>query len=186
MTRIALAIFALALVAPASFAQGGKTVSSPLSFKMKSIDGKEIDLTGYKGKVVLFVNVASECGYTSQYAGLQKLYEELSKDGLVIVGVPSNEFGGQEPGTEEQIKKFCDTRYKVTFPMTAKVQVNGAGQTPLYKFLTSKETNPKHAGEIRWNFEKFLIGRDGTVLARFASDVEPEDLAEPIRKALGK
>jgi glutathione peroxidase len=179
-------LLALALVAPASFAQGGKTVSGPLRFKMKSIDGKELDLASFKGKVVLFVNVASECGYTSQYAGLQKLYEELGKDGLVIVGVPSNEFGGQEPGTEEQIKKFCDTRYKVTFPMTAKVEVNGAGQTPLYKFLTSKETNPKHAGEIRWNFEKFLLGRDGQVLARFASDVEPEDLADPIRKALGK
>ena len=111
-----------------------------LDYKMKTIDGKELDLAGFKGKVVLFVNVASECGYTGQYAGLQKLHESLGKDGLVIVGVPSNEFGSQEPGTNADIKKFCETNYKVTFPLLAKVVVKGAGQVPLYKHLTSKET----------------------------------------------
>lgn len=161
-------------------------VSTPLFFKMKSIDGKEIDLSQFKGKVVLFVNVASECGYTGQYAGLQKLHEEFSKDGLVVIGVPSNEFGGQEPGSNEDIKKFCETKFKVTFPLLAKVVITGKGQTPLYDHLTSKETNPKFAGHVRWNFEKFLIGRDGQVIARFASDVEPDssNLRDPIRKAL--
>jgi glutathione peroxidase len=159
-----------------------------LDFKMKAIDGKELDLAGFKGKVVLIVNVASECGCTPQYAALQKLYEEFGKDGLVVLGVPANEFGQQEPGTNEQIKQFCTTRYKVTFPMTAKVVVKGPGQTPLYKHLTSSATNPKHAGEIGWNFEKFLIGRDGQVVARFGSGVEPDasELLDALRKALGK
>lgn len=157
-----------------------------LRFKMKSIDGKEVDLAQFKGKVVLFVNVASQCGYTGQYASLQKLYEKHNKDGLVIVGVPSNEFGGQEPGTNAEIAKFCEKNYKVTFPMLAKVVVQGEGTTPLYKYLTSKESG--HGGAVEWNFEKFLIARDGKVTARFKSDVEPdaEELVKAIKKELEK
>src|SRR5262245_3820418 len=126
----------LATNAPMAFA-GGKNVQTALDFKMKSIDGKEVDLASYKGKVVLFVNVASECGYTPQYAGLQELHTKFAKDGLVVVGVPSNEFGGQEPGSNADIKKFCETNYKVTFPMLAKVNIKGKNQTPLYKHLTA-------------------------------------------------
>jgi glutathione peroxidase len=185
VATLALALSFLSLGATPVFAQKNKTA---LDFKMKSIDGKELDLARFKGKVVLLVNVASECGYTGQYAGLQKLYEDFHKEGLVVVGVPANEFGKQEPGTNADIKQFCTTKYKVTFPMLAKTIVAGPGQTPLYKYLTSKTTDPEHAGPVRWNFEKFLIGRDGQVLARFASDVEPEanELVAALRKALGK
>jgi glutathione peroxidase len=168
--------------------KGGKKVPQVLNFKMTSLDGKAVDLSKYQGKVVLFVNVASECGYTGQYAGLQALHKKYGKDGLAIVGVPSNDFGKQEPGTNQQIAEFCKKNYGVEFDMLAKVTVDGEGQCPLYKFLTSKDTNPKSAGRVRWNFEKFLIGRNGEILARFASDVEPdsEDMQRPIRDALAK
>ena len=156
-----------------------------LKFKMKSIDGKEIDLAQYKGKVVLFVNVASQCGYTDQYAGLQKLYAKHEKDGLVIVGVPSNEFGAQEPGSNDEIAKFCEKNYKVTFPMLAKVVIKGKDSCPLYAYLTSKESGK--GGPVEWNFEKFLIGRDGKVAARFKSDVEPDDaFVKAIKSELDK
>ncbi len=166
--------------------QGAAKVPPVLNFKMTSLDGKTTDLAQYKGKVVLFVNVASECGYTPQYKSLQALYAKYGKDGLVIVGVPSNDFGAQEPGTNAQIAAFCKQEYGVTFPMLAKVVVKGNGQTPLYKFLTEKDSNPKFAGPVRWNFEKFLIGRDGAVIGRFASDVDPDsaDFQKAIRDAL--
>jgi glutathione peroxidase len=168
--------------------KGGKKVAPVLNFKMTGLDGKAVDLTQFQGKVVLFVNVASECGYTPQYQGLQALYKKYAKDGLVIVGVPSNDFGQQEPGSNQEIAEFCKKNYGVEFPMLAKVVVKGDGQAPLYKFLTSKETNPKLAGPVRWNFEKFLIGRDGAVVARFASDVEPEseDFERALRNELAK
>lgn len=150
-----------------------RKVTTPLNFKMKGIDGKEVDLATYKGKVVLFVNVASRCGYTKQYTGMQELFNKYSKDGFVLIGVPANEFGKQEPGTDEQIAEFCKTNYGVTFPVLSKVVVKGPGITPLYQFLTSKETNPKFSGDIRWNFTKFLIGRDGTVVGRFEPGIEP-------------
>jgi glutathione peroxidase len=158
----------------------------PLDHKLEGLDGKELDLGQYKGKVVLLVNVASECGYTPQYKGLQGLHDTYSKAGLVIVGVPSNDFGKQEPGSNAEIKKFCDTNYKITFPMAAKVVVKGDKKAPLYKFLTEKETNPKFAGEVGWNFEKFLIGRKGEVVGRFKSSVEPdsEQLASAIKAEL--
>lgn len=163
-------------------------MSSPLEFSLKTIDGKDAPLSQYKGKVVLLVNVASKCGKTPQYKDLQKLYEEFGNNGLVVVGVPANEFGKQEPGTNEQIKEFCETKYKVTFPMMSKIVVKGQGIDPLYNYLTSKETNPKFAGPITWNFEKFLIGRDGTVIARFAPGVNPQsaDVRDAIQKALGQ
>jgi glutathione peroxidase len=148
--------------------------TTALSHTLKDIDGKDLDLASLKGKVVLVVNVASKCGFTKQYTGLEALYQKYKDQGLVIVGLPSNDFGGQEPGSEEEIKTFCSTTYGVTFPMTAKVTVKGPDKHPVYKALTDG-TGP-FAGEVKWNFTKFLIGRDGeTLVGRFASGVKPED-----------
>ncbi len=162
--------------------KGDKKVAPVLNFKMKDIDGKEVDLSRYQGKVVLFVNVASECGLTPQYKELQALHEKYGKGGLAIVGVPANEFGAQEPGSNEEIKKFCSTEYKVKFDMMGKVVVKGKGICPLYKFLTSKETNPKFAGDIQWNFTKFLIGKNGEVINRFEPRIKPD--AAEVTKAI--
>jgi glutathione peroxidase len=180
---------AAAAVILAGCAAGGigedKKVSSPLDLKVKSIDGKDLDLAKYKGKVVLVVNVASKCGFTPQYEGLQALYAKHEKDGLVVLGVPSNDFGKQEPGTEADIQQFCQTNYKVTFPMTSKVVVKGADKTELYKVLTAATPDK---GEVAWNFEKFLIGRDGKVVARFKSAVAPDspELTKAIKAELDK
>lgn len=162
---------------------------TPLTGTMKDIDGKDFDLAKLKGKVVLFVNVASECGLTPQYKGLQELYEKYEKDGFVIVGVPANEFGAQEPGTDAEIKKFCTGKYKVTFPMLSKVVVKGKDITPLYKTLI--EATPDKDGKVKdvsWNFEKFLVGKDGKVAARFSPRTEPkaEDLNKAIKAELEK
>ncbi len=161
-------------VAPAQNKKGDAKVSPALQFEMKDIDGKKVDLARYKGKVVLIVNVASECGYTPQYKQLQALYAKHSKDGLAVLGFPCNDFGGQEPGDEAKVKAFACGRYKVEFDLFSKVKIAGDDACPLYKFLTGKDTNPKFAGKVQWNFEKFLIGRDGTVVGRFASDVDPD------------
>jgi glutathione peroxidase len=134
--------------------------------------------------VILLVNVASKCGLTPQYKQLEALHEKYGSDGLVILGVPSNDFGRQEPGTPEQIRSFCDKNYGVKFDLLEKVPVNGEEAAPLYKFLTSKETNPKFAGPIRWNFTKFLISRDGQVVARFEPPVKPD--SPPVVKAIEK
>jgi glutathione peroxidase len=149
-------------------------VPKVLQFKMKNIDGKEVDLASYQGKVVLIVNVASECGYTPQYKPLQALYAKHAKEGLVILGFPCNDFGDQEPGNDAKVKEFACNEYNVTFDLFSKVKILGNDACPLYKFLTTKDTNPTFAGPVRWNFEKFLIARDGTVVARFASDVDLE------------
>ncbi|HWB08463.1 MAG TPA: glutathione peroxidase [Pirellulales bacterium] len=141
---------------------------------MKSLGGKEVDLSKYKGKVVLMVNVASKCGLTPQYEGLEELHEKYADQGLAILGFPANEFGKQEPGTDVEISEFCQENYGVKFDMFSKVVVKGEGQCPLYKFLTSKETDPDFAGDITWNFEKFLVGRDGKIVKRFAPKVAPE------------
>jgi glutathione peroxidase len=187
LLHAAAAVIALAGCAAVGTGED-KKVTGPLDFTLKDIDGKDLELSKFKGKVVLLVNVASECGYTPQYEGLQDLFTKYEKDGLVVIGVPANEFGKQEPGTDEEIKKFCSTKYKVTFPMTSKVVVKGKDQIALYKFLTSKETNPDHAGEVGWNFEKFLIGRDGQVAGRFKSAVAPnsETLTKAIKTELDK
>ena len=160
--------------------------ASVYDFTLNSIDGKPVPLSDFKGKAVLLVNVASRCGYTPQYTALEALYEKYKDRGFVIVGIPANNFGGQEPGTNEEIKTFCKSKYSVTFPMMAKVSVKGDDITPLYAFLTDKMANPKTGGEIGWNFTKFLIGPDGKVLARFDSEVEPDakDLTSAIEKAL--
>jgi glutathione peroxidase len=157
LTCLALALLIAAPSArPAEKEKGEKKMVPPvLAFKMKSLDGKEVDLAKYHGKVVLFVNVASQCGLTPQYKGLQALHDKYAARGLVIIGVPANEFGKQEPGTDAEISQFCTSNYGVKFDMLSKVVVKGDGICPLYKFLTSKETNPKFAGEIKWNFTKF-------------------------------
>ncbi|HEX4130904.1 MAG TPA: glutathione peroxidase [Pirellulales bacterium] len=141
---------------------------------MKSIDGKPVDLAKYKGRVVLIVNVASQCGYTDQYANLEGLYGKYKGQGLAVLGFPANEFGQQEPGTNAEIAQFCRKNYGVDFDMFSKVAVEGDGIVPLYAYLTSPKTNPKFAGPITWNFEKFLIGRDGQVVARFDPGTSPE------------
>jgi len=178
------AMFAFVVAAPA--ADKETKVSGPLDFKVKDIDGKELDLSKFKGKVVLFVNVASKCGYTPQYEGLQALHDQYGKEGLVIIGVPANEFGKQEPGSDADIKSFCTTKYKVSFPMVSKIVVKGEGQHPLYTYLTSKESNPNFAGDIGWNFEKFLINRQGEVVGRYKSKVAPDskELTGAIEKEL--
>lgn len=161
---------------------------SVLDFKMKDIDGKDVKLNKYKGKVLLVVNTASKCGYTEQYAGLQNIYDKYNAKGFYVLGFPANNFGGQEPGTAEEIKEFCTTKYKVTFPMFAKVSVKGEDQDPLYKFLTQKETNPAFAGDITWNFNKFLVDRKGKIIARFTSKDAPESekVVAAIEKELSK
>jgi glutathione peroxidase len=146
-----------------------------LDFKMKSLAGKDVDLGQYKGKVVLIVNVASKCGLTPQYKQLESVYEKYSKDGLAILGFPCNQFLQQEPGTAQQIEEFCRLNYGVTFPMFAKVEVNGENACPLYKYLKTLSTAPKGPGDISWNFEKFLVDRSGKVVARFAPRTKPDD-----------
>jgi len=155
-------------------------------FTLNSIEGQTTPLASFKGKVVLLVNVASRCGFTPQYAGLEALYEKYKDRGFVIVGIPANNFGAQEPGSNQEIKTFCTSKYHVTFPMMAKVSVKGSDITPLYAFLTDKAANPKTGGEIGWNFTKFLMGPDGKVIARFDSEVEPDskDVTSAIEKAL--
>jgi glutathione peroxidase len=157
----------------------------PLSGTMKSIDGADVDLSSYKGKVVLVVNVASRCGATPQYAGLQGLYEKYKGDGFVVLGFPANDFGAQEPGSDEQIKDFCSSKYDVTFPMFSKIAVKGPEKAKLFAVLT-ESADP--AGDIGWNFEKFLIGKDGQVAGRFKTRVSPDDpgLVEAIEAALAK
>lgn len=152
------------------------------------IDGKNVNLSEYKNKVVMFVNTASECGYTPQYQGLQAIYDKYKDRGFVILGFPANNFGGQEPGSNEEIKEFCTLKYKVTFPMFAKLSVKGDDQHPLYKYLTSKETNPEFAGDITWNFNKFLANEKGEIIARFSSKETPEskEVIKSIEDALDK
>ena len=156
------------------------SASSIHEFTMNNIDGQATPLASMKGKAVLVVNVASQCGYTPQYTGLQTLYEKYKGQGLVIIGVPANNFGGQEPGTNEDIKQFCSRKYSVTFPIMAKVSVKGEDKTPLYQYLTST------GGEVKWNFTKFLVGKDGKAIQRFESGVSPDspELAAAIEKAL--
>jgi len=157
----------------AARADGQKPVPPALNFKVKDIDGQDVDLSRYQGQVVLVVNVASFCGNTPQYATLQKIYEQYKNQGFVVLGFPANEFGKQEPGTNAEIKEFCSAKYHVTFPMFAKLVVKGEGQAPLYRFLTDKQTNPQFGGDIEWNFAKFLIGRNGQVVARFPARTDP-------------
>jgi Glutathione peroxidase len=159
---------------------------SVLDFTMKDIDGNDVKLKKFKGNVLLIVNTASKCGYTPQYESLQAIYEKYKDQGFYVLGFPANNFGGQEPGSNEEIKEFCTSRYKVSFPMFAKISVKGDDIDPLYKFLTDKETNPNFGGEITWNFNKFLIDRKGNIVARFTSKDKPdsEEVTQAIEKYL--
>ena len=175
MLRVLITVCSLGLVAAMLFA-----ASSVHEFTMNDIDGKPAPLAAYSGKVMLVVNVASKCGYTPQYEGLQALYSKYKDKGLVVVGFPANNFGGQEPGTNEDIKTFCSRNYNVTFPMYSKISVLGADQAPLYGFLT------QGSGPVKWNFTKFLVGKDGKVLQRFESKITPDsaEMTQAIEKAL--
>lgn len=153
--------------------------------KLRALDGQELPLAPYKGKVVLVVNVASRCGLTPQYAGLEKLHQQFRDRGFSVLGVPCNQFAAQEPGSEEEIREFCTLNYGVTFPLGSKMDVNGASRHPLYRLLAGE--GAEFPGDITWNFEKFLVGKDGRVLARFSPRTPPEDpaLVAAIEKALG-
>ena len=189
---IALAATAVVAAGPVAFAEQAQPQvksempASPLSYTMKSLDGKDVDLSQYKGKVVLVVNVASECGLTGQYAPLQRIHDKYKDQGFVVLGFPCNQFGGQEPGSADEIKTFCTKNYGVTFDLFEKIDVNGEKAAPLYKTLTATPTKPVGAGKITWNFEKFLIGRDGQVVGRFTPRTEPSDLEATIEAELAK
>ncbi len=193
---VTLALSLLLASAGLSFADEGAAtpptdntkVGPALRFKANDIKGKEVDLAKYDGEVVLFVNVASKCGNTPQYAQLQELHEKYKRKGLHVLGFPANEFGCQEPGTNEEIKDFCKTKYEVDFDMFSKVVVKGEGTCALYEYLAAQDTKPKGAGDISWNFEKVLVGRDGKVAARFAPGTKPDapEVVEAIEAELKK
>ena len=153
-------------------------------FDARTIDGKPVKLSAYEGKVLLIVNTASACGFTPQFGGLEKLWERYKDQGLVVLGFPSNEFGGQDPGSNDEIASFCQLNYGVSFPMMAKVEVNGRGAHPLYQWLTKEAPGFLGTQAIKWNFTKFLIGRDGRVIKRYAPQDAPEKLAGDIEAAL--
>jgi glutathione peroxidase len=166
---------------------GAKTMPSSLyDFSVDTIDGAPKSLGDYRGKALLIVNVASQCGLTPQYKGLEQLHEAYARRGFAVLGFPANEFGAQEPGDNQEIKEFCTTRYAVTFDLFAKVKVKGPGIHPLFAYLTGKDTNSGFAGDIKWNFNKFLVGRDGQVRARFEPKVEPTspEVTEAVERAL--
>ena len=188
MKRSAICLLTAALSASAilGLRADDKAPKSVLDFKVKDIDGKEVDLGAFKGKTLLVVNVASKCGLTEkQYGSLGKLHEKYKELGFEILAFPANNFGKQEPGTDTEIKEFCSAK-KVSFKLFSKISVQGNDIHPLYKFLTAKETNPKFAGDIRWNFDKFLVSPKGEVVARFEPKADPlaKDVTEAIDKAL--
>jgi glutathione peroxidase len=162
-------------------------MTTAYDFEQKTIDGEPKSLADYRGKALLLVNVASKCGLTPQYTGLEELYRGMKDRGLLVLGFPCNQFAGQEPGTEAEIKQFCSTSYDVTFPLFAKLDVNGAARHPLYAWLTAQPTQPDGPGDIKWNFGKFLIDRQGNVAARFSPTTSPTspDVVEAIERVLG-
>ncbi len=178
---VAVYIFGLAGKSSPHAAPNEKSI---YEFTMKDIDGNNVKLDKYQGNVLLIVNTASKCGYTPQYEGLQKIYDKYKAQGFYVLGFPANNFMGQEPGTESEIKEFCSSKYKVTFPMFAKISVKGEDQHPLYNYLTNPQTNPNSAGEVSWNFNKFLIDRQGSIVARFGSKETPE--SEALTQAIEK
>lgn len=166
-----------------------KPVPDVLKYKMKSLAGEDVDLSKYQGKVILMVNVASKCGFTPQYTGLEAVYKKYQAKGLVVMGFPANNFGAQEPGSDKEIAEFCDSRYGVTFPMFSKISVKGADIDPLYKHLIAQpQAKTKETGDVGWNFEKFLIGKDGKVVGRYRSRTAPEanELVQAIEAELAK
>jgi glutathione peroxidase len=180
MTRVIAPLLFSLLFCAAAVMGGDKSI---YDFTLNSIDGQPTPLAAYNGHVVMLVNVASRCGFTPQYTALESIYEKYKDRGFVIVGIPANNFGSQEPGSNQEIKTFCSSKYSVTFPMMAKVSVKGEDKTPLYQYLT---TTPKTGGEIQWNFTKFLVGPDGQIVARFEPKVTPDspEVTAAIEKAL--
>jgi glutathione peroxidase len=178
MKMMILGMMAVAgLFAVRAEAEPSTQPTGPLDFTVKDIDGHDVNLGDYKGKVVMIVNVASKCGNTPQYKALEEMYQANKDKGFVIIGFPANNFGHQEPGTDSEIKTFCTSKYEVTFPMMSKISVKGEDKAPLYQYLTSTDTDGKFGGEIDWNFAKFLVGRDGQVVARFKAKTKPTDPA---------
>lgn len=181
LASLAVAAAVLAAVLPRVVAAGtadeAKKPASVLDFKVQDIDGKVVDLAKFKGEVLLIVNTASQCGNTPQYAGLEAMYGKYKGQGFSVLAFPANEFGHQEPGSNLEIRQFCSAQFNVTFPLFAKIVVKGPGIHPLYQFLTSPESDPKFAGEIGWNFDKFLVDRKGEVIARFKAGEKPESPA---------
>jgi glutathione peroxidase len=192
-TTNAARIGALALLAAAAFTGAfmppaftkDKPATGLLAFTMKNIDGDEVPLSKYRGKVLLIVNVASECGYTPQYKDLEALYRKYKDRGFMILGFPANNFGAQEPGTDQEIKKFCTTTYDVTFDMFSKISVKGDDQHPLYKLITS---DPAYGGDVKWNFQKYLVDKEGNLAGKYLSKVTPmsDELTSAIEKALSR
>jgi glutathione peroxidase len=174
LSLAASAVLALSVTVVASAKDRDLPPSGVLSYTMKDIDGKDVPLAKYKGKVLLIVNVASRCGNTPQYKPLETIYEKYKAQGFEILAFPANNFGGQEPGTNLEIKQFCTGNYNVSFPVFSKISVKGTDIDPLYKFLTDKATDPQFSGDIEWNFGKFIIGRNGEVVARFAPGLHPD------------
>ena len=170
---LCLALTVLTALSAGSFLVGAG--ASVYDFTVNDIDGNPVSLAKYKGQVVLIVNTASRCGFTPQYEGLQSLYSKYKDRGFVVLGFPANNFKGQEPGTDQEIKAFCVTKYDVNFPMFSKISVKGDDQHPLYQYLTAQSTDPQFSGEITWNFNKFLVDRNGRIVARFDSRDKPED-----------
>lgn len=181
MKKLFAVLLTVALVSAASY----KTV---YDFTVKDIDGKDVSLGQYKGKVLLIVNVASMCGHTPQYADLEAMYEKYKDKGLVVMGFPENDFMGQEPGSDKEIKQFCTTKYSVKFPMFSKIDVKGKNIAPLYSYLTQKAQNGVIDAKVTWNFQKFLVGRDGKVITSFdpAKKVTEADVISAVERALGK
>ena len=195
ISAVIVLIAAVAVVIGAGMRRGGdsnqpstdgKEAKTIYDFTLKDIDGREVKLEEFRGKAVMIVNVASRCGYTPQYEGLEAVYRKYREQGFVVLGFPANNFGGQEPGSDKEIKFFCSTRYNVSFPMFSKISVKGADMHPFYQYLTAKSTNPQFAGDIKWNFNKFVVDKTGRVIARFDSDDEPESrkVTQVIEQAL--
>lgn len=183
-----LSVLALGVTLMAEDEKKDKPVPPVLNFTMKSLAGEDVNLAKYQGKVLLIVNTASKCGNTPQYKDLEALHEKYAEKGLSILGFPSNNFGGQEPGSDKEIGDFCEQTYHVKFDMFSKVDVKGDNICPLYKYLTSKEANPDTAGDVRWNFDKFLVSREGKIIARFAPKAKPqtEEIVKAIEAELAK
>jgi len=188
MIKLSLFVAAALVLFATSLRAEDKSDKSVYGFTMKDIDGKSVDLSQYKGKVSLVVNVASKCGYTPQYKNLEAVYEKYKDKGFEILAFPANEFKQQEPGTNAQIKEFCTSKYDTKFPLFSKIVVKGEGEAPLYQYLTSTDANAQTAGDIKWNFTKFLVSKDGKVVARFEPKVKPDDaeVIDAIEKELAK
>ena len=188
MIKLSLFVAAALILFATNLRAEDKTDKNVYGFTVKDIDGKPADLSQYKGKVSLVVNVASKCGNTPQYKNMEAIYEKYKDQGFEILAFPANEFGKQEPGTNSQIKEFCTSTYHTQFPLFSKIVVKGDGQAPLYQYLTSTDANQQTAGDITWNFEKFLVSKDGKVVARFRPKTKPDEkeVIDAIEKELAK